>query len=47
MTWNCQMEQYPGYEVYTEEGALILAALQQVEQTDEMMKDADMPSFFA
>ena len=47
VTWNCQMERYPEYEVYTEEGAAILAALQQAEQTDEMMKDADMPSFFA
>lgn len=47
VTWNCQMEQYPEYEVYTEEGASILAALQQVKQTNEMMKDADMPLFFA
>jgi hypothetical protein len=47
VTWNCQMEEFPVYEVYTEEGASILAALKQAEQTDEMMKDADMPSFFA
>lgn len=47
VTWNAQCTEFLEYETYTDEGAAIIAAIKNVNETEEMMQDTDMPSFIA